>query len=58
MSEQLLLDAPEHGWREADQAIDRAVRRFGKGAVRPAALVRSEADDPVRRPGGRPAEQP
>jgi DNA polymerase-4 len=31
----------EHGWRDADQAVDRAVLRFGTGAVRPAALVRS-----------------
>jgi DNA polymerase IV len=34
-----LLDAPEHGWREADRAIDRASARFGAGAVRPASLV-------------------
>jgi DNA polymerase-4 len=48
VDEQLLLDAPEHGWRDADQAVDRAARRFGTGAVRPAALVRREVDDPVR----------
>jgi DNA polymerase-4 len=53
VDEQLLLDAPEHGWRDADQAVDRAVRRFGHGAVRPAALVRQEPDDPVR-PARRP----
>jgi DNA polymerase IV len=29
----------ERGWRDADQAVDRAVNRFGAGAVRPAALV-------------------
>ena len=46
--EQLMLDAPEHGWREADQAVDRASRRFGSGAVRPAALVTRDTDDPVR----------
>jgi DNA polymerase-4 len=34
-----LLDAPEHGWREADRAVDRASARFGAGAVRPASLV-------------------
>jgi DNA polymerase IV len=31
----------EHGWRDADQAVDRAVHRFGAGAVRRAALVRA-----------------
>lgn len=36
---QLLIDEPETGWREAERAVDRAVRRFGDGAVRPAALV-------------------
>jgi DNA polymerase-4 len=48
VDEQLLLDAPEHGWRAADQAVDRASRRFGSGAVRPAALVARDSDDPVR----------
>jgi DNA polymerase IV len=43
--EQLQLGAPEHGWRDADAAVDRAVRRFGRGAVRPAALVRSDHDE-------------
>ncbi|HVK19843.1 MAG TPA: DNA polymerase IV [Actinokineospora sp.] len=38
-SEQLLLDAPEQGWREAEQAADRARSKFGNGAVRPAALL-------------------
>ncbi|UUZ46058.1 DNA polymerase IV [Janibacter limosus] len=32
------LDEPEHGWREADRAIDRASARFGAGSVRPASL--------------------
>ena len=36
---QLLIDEREAGWREADRAVDRASRRFGAGAVRPAALV-------------------
>lgn len=39
---QLQLGEREHGWRHAEQAVDRAARRFGAGAVRPAALV-----DPV-----------
>jgi DNA polymerase-4 len=37
--QQLLLGARESGWREAEQAVDRASLRFGAGAVRPAALV-------------------
>ena len=37
---QLLLDEPEAGWREAERAVDRAAARFGRGSVRPAALVR------------------
>jgi DNA polymerase-4 len=36
---QLELGARESGWREAERAVDRAARRFGAGAVRPAALV-------------------
>ena len=33
------LDEREHGWRDADLAIDRASARFGAGVVRPASLV-------------------
>jgi DNA polymerase-4 len=36
---QLVLGEPEHGWAEADRAVDRATRRFGAAAVRPASLV-------------------
>ena len=36
---QSALDEPEHGWREADRAVDRASARFGAGAVRPASLI-------------------
>ena len=39
-SEQLALDAPEHGWRDADLAADQARSRFGTAAVRPASLIR------------------
>jgi DNA polymerase-4 len=39
---QLTFGEREHGWREAEQAVDAAVRRFGSGAVRPAALVPGE----------------
>jgi DNA polymerase-4 len=40
---QLLLGERETGWREAEEAVDRAARRFGAGAVRPAALVDRDA---------------
>jgi hypothetical protein len=43
---QATLDEPEHGWREADKAVDRASARFGAGAVRPAALVRDRDSAP------------
>lgn len=37
---QLGLGDRETGWREAEQAMDRAIQRFGPDAVRPASLVR------------------
>jgi DNA polymerase-4 len=39
---QLVLGEREHGWSEADHAVDRAVRRFGDAAVRPASLIGSD----------------
>ncbi|HET8682469.1 MAG TPA: DNA polymerase IV, partial [Micromonosporaceae bacterium] len=36
---QLVLGAPEHGWREAERAVDVATARFGQSAVRPASLL-------------------
>jgi DNA polymerase-4 len=36
---QLVLGEREHGWPEADRAVDRAARRFGSGVVGPATLV-------------------
>jgi len=64
---QLLLGAREHGRRDADQAADRAARRFGTGAVRPATLLdpRSVSTRPARpagtpegmRPGGNGADR-
>jgi DNA polymerase-4 len=36
---QLVLGAREHGWSDADRAVDRAALRFGRGAVRPASLI-------------------
>ncbi len=41
-----MLDEPDHGWRDADRAVDRASARFGAGAVRPAALVRDRGEAP------------
>ncbi len=38
---QLLLGQRASGWREAEQAADRAARRFGPGAVRPGTLLES-----------------
>jgi len=35
------LTDPEFGWREADHAVDLAVRKFGSGAVRRAVLAKS-----------------
>lgn len=43
---QLILGERDSGWREAEQAADRAAHRFGAGAVRPATLV-----DPLRSSG-------
>jgi DNA polymerase-4 len=37
--QQLLLDAPERGWRDADQAADLARAKFGGAAIRPASLL-------------------
>ena len=36
---QMQIGAPERGWRDAEVAADAAAVRFGRGAVRPAALV-------------------
>jgi DNA polymerase-4 len=41
---QLALGEREHGWREAERAVDAAVRRFGAGAVRPATLVEAAGE--------------
>jgi DNA polymerase-4 len=43
-TKQMTLGEPEHGWREAEQAADRASDRFGgeigDGVVIPARLLR------------------
>jgi DNA polymerase-4 len=36
---QLVLGEREHGWHDADRAVDRATLRFGATAVRPASLL-------------------
>ncbi|GLW12164.1 DNA polymerase IV [Microtetraspora sp. NBRC 13810] len=41
---QLTLGERETGWREVERAMDKAVRRFGPDAVRPASLVRPKFD--------------
>ncbi len=66
--EQILLGEPEHGWSDAERAVDHARSRFGVAAVRPASLLGgpdpdrprspTEARDPARgdhsqRPDGR-----
>ncbi|TDV46331.1 DNA polymerase IV [Actinophytocola oryzae] len=48
--QQLLLDAPERGWRDADQAADLARARFGGTAIRPASLLGdTRGESPNRR---------
>jgi DNA polymerase-4 len=51
------LDAPEHGWREAEAASDAAAARFGRNVVRPASLL---SGDDLRRAEnpGRPSVVP
>lgn len=39
VARQMVLGEREHGWTDAERAIDRAVDRFGKGAVGPATLI-------------------
>jgi DNA polymerase-4 len=43
--EQLTLGSREKGWRQVDQALDRARRRFGGGALKPARLIESSGQD-------------
>jgi DNA polymerase-4 len=54
---QLALDEREVGWRQAEQAADRAGARFGAGAVRPAALLPPRGPDDPAAPAG-PAAPP
>jgi len=50
---QLAFDDRPAGWREAEQAIDRIARRFGDGAVRPAALVSPESEPDPPQPSSK-----
>ena len=43
--EQLVLGERESGWREAQDAIDRAIKRFGRGSVQPARLVEEPSQE-------------
>jgi DNA polymerase-4 len=52
---QLALDERPQGWREAEQAVDRASARFGAGAVRPASLVPEPQQDEKTTKDGVPA---
>jgi len=36
---QLILGAPDRGWREAEEAVDRLAAKYGSGSVRPARLL-------------------
>jgi DNA polymerase-4 len=45
---QLALGEAETGWRQAEAAMDLAARRFGAGALRPAALVRADREREAR----------
>ena len=45
-----VIGEPEHGWRDADRAVDRARSRFGSGSVRPASLIERDTSASVRPP--------
>ena len=55
---QLLLGAPDRGWREAEEAVDRLTDRFGKGSVQPARLLPDRAADQGPDTPGRPPDDP
>jgi len=42
---QMMLGEREVGWRQAEEAMDQARARFGKGSVRPARLISASEDD-------------
>ena len=50
---QMLLGERPQGWREADDAVDRASARFGAGSVRPATLLGPSRGAPAGATRGR-----
>ena len=49
----LALWDPDDGWRDTERAMDAASDRFGRGAVRPASLVKGPAERSAERPAAR-----
>lgn len=47
------LDAPEHGWRDAEAAVDAVAARFGRSAVCPASLLTLNDLHQTENPTGR-----
>ena len=45
-----VIGEPEHGWRDADKAVDRARSRVGSGSVRPASLIQRDTSASAQRP--------
>ena len=43
--QQLILGQREIGWRQAENAMDKARARFGKGSVRPARLIKASEEE-------------
>jgi DNA polymerase-4 len=54
---QLMLGAPERGWREAEEAVDRLAAKYGSGSVRPARLLPEQTPD-AQAPDPSPAAVP
>ncbi len=54
---QLMLGEREHGWRDAERAVDAAAARFGTSAVQPASLLRRDPAGRRRRGGGTPGKE-
>jgi DNA polymerase-4 len=46
------LGEPEHGWRDAEAAVDAAAARFGRAVVRPASLLTTDDHNRTENQGG------